>query len=182
MKARRGRVSHLVRVARIRVETAVVRIEGNDRDDEDAEREAIEKAELLPDDAWVMQSFDETAYRPHVQSMISREEIAELTQEGRSADAELADLGEAIHYQLLKANCDTGEGELALQPWLEVDRPDVGGEQIGPLDLCRGWIGALEELGLTHLSERLDDLSAGSPPMPSDLVLFNVKRRSPPKA
>jgi hypothetical protein len=35
---------------------------------------------------------------------------------------------------------------------------------------------------LTHLSERLDDLSAGSPPMPSDLVLFNVKRRSLPKA
>ena len=177
MKAKRGRVSHLVRVARIRVETAVVRIEGNDRDDEDAEREAIEKAELLPDDAWVMQPFDEAAYRPHVQSMISREEIAELTQEGRSADAELADLGEAIHYQLLKANCDTGEGELALQPWLEVERPDLLAS-----DLCRGWIAALEELGLTHLSKRLDDLGAGSPPMPSDLVLFNVKRRSPPKA
>jgi hypothetical protein len=72
-----------------------------------------------------MQPFDETAYRPHVQSMISREKIAELTREGRSADAELADLGEAIHYQLLKANCDTGEGELALQPWLEVERPDL---------------------------------------------------------
>jgi hypothetical protein len=79
MKAKRGRVSHLVRVARIRVETAVVKIEGNDTDDEDAERQAIEKAEVLPDDAWVMQPFDETAYRPHVQSMISREEIAELT-------------------------------------------------------------------------------------------------------
>jgi hypothetical protein len=166
MKAKRGRVSHLVRVA-----------QGNDRDDEDAEREAIEKAELLPDDAWVMQPFDETAYRPHVQSMISREEIAELTQEGRSADAELADLGEAIRYQILKANCDTGEGELALQPWLQVDEPDLLAS-----DLCRGWIDALEDLGLTHLSERLDDLTAGSPAMPSDLVLFNVKRRSPPKA
>jgi hypothetical protein len=112
MNAKRRRVSHLVRVVRIRVETAVVRIEGNDRDDEDAEREAIEKAELLPDDAWVMQPFDETVYRPQVQSMISREELAELTKEGRSADAALADLGEAVHYQILKANCDTGEGEL----------------------------------------------------------------------
>ena len=66
---------------------------------------------------------------------------------------------------------------MALQPWLEVERPDLLA-----YDHCRGWIAALEELGLTNLSERLDDLSAGSPPMPSDLVLFNVKRRSPPKA
>ena len=109
--------------------------------------------------------------------MISREELAELTKEGRSADAALADLGEAVHYQILKANCDTGEGELTLQPWLQVDEPDLLAS-----DLCRGWIDALEDLGLTHLSERLDDLTAGSPPMPSDLVLFNVKRRSPPKA
>ena len=173
MNAKRRRVSHLVRVARIRVETAVVEIKGDDRDDEEAERQAIEKAELFSDDVWVMQPFDESAYRPHVQSMIPREELAELVKEGRSADAALAELGEAVHYQVLKANCDTGEGELALQPWLQVDEPDL---------LCRGWIDALEDLGLTHLSERLDDLTAGSPPMPSDLVLFNVKRRSPPKA
>jgi hypothetical protein len=32
------------------------------------------------------------------------------------------------------------------------------------------------------LSERLDDLAAGSQPLPSDQVLFNVKRRSEPKA
>ena len=177
MNAKRRRVSHLVRVARIRVETAVVAIEGDDKDDEEAERQAIEKAQLFSDDVWVMQPFDESAYRPHVQSMIPREELAELSKEGRSADAALADLGEAFHYQILKANCDTGEGELALQPWLQVDEPDLLAS-----DLCRGWIGALEDLELTHLSERLDDLTAGSPPMPSDLVLFNVKRRSPPKA
>jgi hypothetical protein len=175
-KRNRKRVSHLVRVARIRIETAVVRIEGDDRDDEEAEHEAIEKAASLPDDVWVMQPFDESAYRPHVQSMIPRDEIAELTEEGRSAEHELADLGEAIRYQLLKANCDTGEGDLALQPWLEVDEPDLLAS-----DLCSGWIGALQDLGLTHLSERVDELRAGSPPMPSDLVLFNVKRRSPLK-
>jgi hypothetical protein len=94
MNVTRRRISHVVRVARIRVETALVEIEGDDRNDEEAERQAIEKAESLPDDVWVMQPFDESAYRPHVQSMISREEIAELTQEGRSADAELAKLGE----------------------------------------------------------------------------------------
>jgi hypothetical protein len=63
MNAKRRRVSHVVLVARIRVETALVEIEGDDRDDEEAERQAIEKAESLPDDVWVMQPFDESAYR-----------------------------------------------------------------------------------------------------------------------
>jgi len=39
------------------------------------------------------------------------------------------------------------------------------------------WIDALQDLGLTHLSERLDGLAAGSPPLPSDRVLFDVERR-----
>jgi hypothetical protein len=46
MNAKCRRVSHLVRVARIRVETAVVAIEGDDKDDEEAERQAIENAQL----------------------------------------------------------------------------------------------------------------------------------------
>jgi hypothetical protein len=48
MNAKRRRVSHLVRVARIRVETAVVAIEGDDKDDEDptALRDFVEM--LLP--------------------------------------------------------------------------------------------------------------------------------------
>jgi hypothetical protein len=169
------RVSHLVRVARIRVETAVVAIEGDDKDDEEAERQAIEKAQLFSDDVWVMRPFDESAYRPHVESMVSREELAELAKEGGSADAALADLGEAVHYQILKANCDTGEGELALQPWLQIDEPDLLAS-----DLCGGWIDA---------GGPRPDPSVGAPgrsdrgqSMPSDLVLFNVKRRSPPKA
>ena len=75
------------------------------------------------------------------------------------------------------AGSATSFGWRELGSRLQVDEPDLLAS-----DLCRGWIDALEDLGLTHLSERLDDLAAGSPPMPSDLVLFNVKRRSPPKA
>ena len=58
-----------------------------------------------------------------------------------------------------------------------VEQPDLL-----PSDLCRARISALQDLGFTHLSERLDDLAAGSPPLPSDQVLLNVKRRSDPKA
>ena len=51
MKQRRDRVSHLVQVARVRIETTVVEIEGEDIDDAAAELEAIEEAELLPNEA-----------------------------------------------------------------------------------------------------------------------------------
>ena len=71
MNRKHDRVSHLVRVARIRIETTVVEIKGDDCNDEDVERQAVEAAELLPDDIWVRQPFDENAYRPHVQSIIS---------------------------------------------------------------------------------------------------------------
>jgi len=123
-----------------------------------------------------MQPFDQSAYRPHLQSILSRADIAELAQQGRRTDAELVDASEPTRYQVLKANCDTAEAELVLQPWLVVDHPALAS------DLCRAWIGALQDLGLTHLSERLDDLAAGSPPLPPDRILFNVKRRSEPKA
>lgn len=108
--------------------------------------------------------------------IIFAEEIAELALQGSSSE-ELIEAGESIRYQLLKGNCDTSEGELVFQPWLVVDEPDLHSS-----DLCRDWIRELKALGLTHLSERLDDLAAGSQPLPSDQILFNVKRRSEPKS
>lgn len=74
-------------------------------------------------------------------------------------------------YLLLKANCDGAECDLMLQPWLVVDQPDLLTS-----DLRRDWLGSLNELGLTHMSERLDDLAGGSPVMPSDRILFSPRR------
>ena len=76
MSETRSQISHLVRVARVRIETAVVEIEGGDIDDEEAERQAIEGAEFLPSEVWTVQPFDANAYRPHVQSMLSHDEFA----------------------------------------------------------------------------------------------------------
>ena len=75
-------------------------------------------------------------------------------------------------YVLLKANCDTAEGDLLLQPWLVIEQPDFLTS-----DLCREWLGSLNELGLTHMSERLDDLAGGSPFLPSHRILFAPPRR-----
>ena len=38
-------------------------------------------------------------------------------------------------------------------------------------------IGALDQLGLTHLSQRLDDLAGGSVPTASDRILFGARSR-----
>ena len=175
MTRKRDQISHLVQVARIRIETTVVEIRGDDIGDEEAAAEAIEVAEQLPQRAWAKQRYDRTAYRPHIQTMISREEIEELREMGNTATADSlldADTDDAtrFRYLLLKADCDTAEGEVILQPWLDIDQPNLLTS-----DLCREWLKSLEDLGLTHMSERLDDLAAGSPPLPSDQVLFGVK-------
>ena len=75
-------------------------------------------------------------------------------------------------YLFLKGDCETGEGDVILQPWLNTQEPDLLAS-----DLCAEWIGALEQLGLTHLSERLDDLAGGSLPTASDRILFGALSR-----
>ena len=176
MTRKRDQVSHLVQVARFRIETVVIEIRGDDIGDDEAAIEAVEIAEQLPQRAWVRQPYDADSYRPHVQAMISREEIAELREMGNTASAEsLLDPEDDIRYVLLKADCGNAEGEVVLQPWLDVDQPNLLTS-----DLCREWLKSLENLGLTHMSERLDELAAGSPPLPSDQVLFNVKKPRKP--
>ena len=80
------------------------------------------------------------------------------------------------HYLLLKADCDTAEGEVLLQPWLDVDEPNVLTS-----DLCRAWINGLKQLGLTYMSDRLDDLAGGSPSTVADQILFGAKPKKKPE-
>ena len=75
-------------------------------------------------------------------------------------------------FVLLSGNLDTGEGEVIGQPWLSADLPNL---LIS--DIARDWIEELESLGLTGLSDRFDELRAGSPPQPSDLVRFGVAKK-----
>ena len=89
-------------------------------------------------------------------------------------DPRFSDASSVTRFILLSGNLDTGEGEVIGQPWLSVELPDL---LIS--DIAHDWIEKLEALGLTGLSDRFDELRAGSPPQPSDLVRFGVaKRRS----
>ena len=168
MARSRKRLKFFVKVARPRIDTTIVEVEATD--DEDAERKALQKAKRLPQSSLTTQPFDPKAYRPHVETMIAEDEFAGTEQSDREQVADLLAETET-RYLLLKANCDGAEGDLMLQPWLVVDQPDLLTS-----DLCRDWLGSLNELGLTHMSERLDDLAGGSPFMPSDRILFAPPR------
>jgi hypothetical protein len=147
-----------------RLDTAIVEVDASD--DGDAEQKAIERARLLPDAEWELQPFDHAAYRPHAEAMIAQDELTE------SEVVEDALRRNETRYLLLKGDCETGEGDIILQPWLKTQEPDLLAS-----DLCAEWIGALEQLGLTHLSERLDDLAGGSVPTTSDRILFGARSR-----
>ena len=178
MKDQRKQPSHFVQVARLRIETTIIGIDADDdADDAGVEREAIDTAQSLAEADWILQPFDRGAYEPHVQSIISREEIAELAETGSKASIKtLVDANEDTRYLLLTADCATGEAKVVLQPWLIVDEPDLLTS-----DLCKAWLKSLEDLGLTHMSDRLDDLAAGAPRMPSDQILFGPKAPRKPR-
>ena len=152
-------VRYYVQVARLRLDTAIVEVDASD--DGDAEQKAIEQARLLPGAEWELQPFDHAAYQPHAEAMVAQDELT---------DSEVVEdtlCRNETRYLLLKGDCETGEGDIVLQPWLKTQEPDLLAS-----DLCAEWIGALEQLGLTHLSERLDDLADGSLPTASgpDLI------------
>ena len=157
-------VRYYVQVARLRLDTAIVEVDASD--DGDAEQKAIEQARLLPGAKWELQPFDHAAYQPHAETMVAQDELT---------DSEVVEdtlRRNETRYLFLKGDCETGEGDVILQPWLNTQEPDLLAS-----DLCAEWIGALEQFGLTHLSERLDDLAGGSLPTASDRILFGARSR-----
>ncbi len=178
MKDQRKQPSHFVQVARLRIETTIIGIDADhDADDAGVEREAIETASSLAEADWKLLPFDRGAYEPHVQAIISQEEITEMAEIGSKASIKsLVDANQDTRYLLLKADCATGEATVVLQPWFNVEEPNLLTS-----DLCKAWLMALEDLGLTHMSDRLDDLAAGAPRTPSDRILFAPKASRQPK-
>jgi hypothetical protein len=127
MKDQRKQPCHFVQVARLRIETTIIGIDADDgANDAGVEREAIETASSLAEENWKLLPFDRRTYEPFVQSIISQEERAEMAKIGSKASiTTLVDANEETRYLLLKADCATGEATVVLQPWLNVDGPDL---------------------------------------------------------
>ena len=162
------RVKHYVLVARPRIETAIVEVDATC--DTDAEQQALAKAASLPAAAWSRRRFAHSVYQPHVETMVAEDELDGQRVQNREHAAELLAEFET-RYLLLMAKEESERGDLLLQPWFVTHEPDLMVS-----DLTRDWIASLQELGLTHMSERLDHLSAGGTPTISDRILFAARQ------
>jgi hypothetical protein len=115
-------------------------------------------------------------------SIVNEGEVDEIRKElasiGPVTPHNEADVTGEVRFVFLSGNLATGEGDVICQPWLIIEPPDLLMS-----DIARDWIDKLKALGLTSLSDRLDDLRAGAPPMPSDFVRFGVaKKRKKPRS
>jgi hypothetical protein len=173
---------HYAQVARFRIETAIIEFDADEDDARGAEELAVQMANRLADSEWWLEPFNSEEQAPFVMSVIDDAEAKEPFEGSIPPETiepyELVDVSSVTRFVLLSGNLDTGEGEFIGQPWLSVDLPNL---LIS--DIARDWIAKLEVLGLTNLSDRLDELREGSPPQPSDLVRFGVakKRKTLPR-
>ncbi len=170
------RKRHNAQVARLRIETALIEYDADEDDAGAAQELAEQKAKGLASSEWRLEPFDGEDQAPFVMSVIDETEAAELCKDPGPAGPvdpyDLVDVVGVTRFVLLSGNLDSGEGEVIGQPWLSADLPDL---LIS--DIAQDWIEELESLGLTNLSERFDELRAGSPPQPSDLVRFGVAKK-----
>lgn len=166
------RSKYYVRVARLRIETAVIEVDA--ANDDEAGQMALAEAMRLSPKAWTPEPFDDANYGPHVDTMVTGEDF-DPPVELNLTDVATLFADTETRYLLLKASGDGYEGDVVLEPWFIVDHPDLLAS-----DLTRDWIAALNRLGVTHLSERLDDLAAGEPAKPSDRILFSAPKPRKP--
>ncbi|MEQ1717915.1 MAG: hypothetical protein ABL907_18395 [Hyphomicrobium sp.] len=172
------KVPHYAEVVRLRVERAVIKFDHvEDPDLTDAIAKAGKLAKNLPDDAWVPEYFDPSLYVPIVTDVTTESDVAEFLEPGEQFDPEIALEGlDRTRFMILSADIESGEGEIALQPWFVVDRPSLI-----MADICRDWVWDLEKLGIIHLADRLDAMIKGAPVKPSDRILFASRMVSGPK-
>lgn len=122
------REKHYVRICRPRFEYAVIVV--------DAESEAVAKIKALgyvasiPDEKWTMAEFDPDEYAPHVEMALTRHdfEIAvETKEEADDVERAFCRLEDdfAHKYCLLKADAESGEGEVVIEPWFRNDAPNL---------------------------------------------------------
>jgi hypothetical protein len=83
MASKREGDSYLVQVARIRIETTDVEVAAED--DEAGSLAAVNRAKRMPATAWTIEPCDARSCQPHVQALVTSEELMEGIEDGGSA-------------------------------------------------------------------------------------------------
>lgn len=153
MNTRRYRV----RLVRPVFQVAVVEVEASD--EEQAMLEALGQAESISENNWTG-SFDSDSYFYDAQFVEDAEESTD--------DYIFTGIDEDRKYLLLKADTDSGEGELLLQPWIT----EISDLMVA--DLSMDWgnqLGALEEAGTVSFYESLEQIH-DKPKVPAKIIPF----------
>lgn len=136
----------LVRLVRPVFEVAVVEVEAES--EEMAEVVALSQSAVLEDKHWIG-AFEPGSYSCEAQYVVSADEMED--------DFIFSEIENERKYGLLKANLDSGEGRILLQPWMEkVD-------DLMSADLCVDWGNDLESLcqeGADNYFDKMRDLNA----------------------
>jgi hypothetical protein len=147
-----------VRLVRPVFQVAVVEVEATDEDV--AMLEALGQAMTITENEWVGE-FDPDNYFYDVQYVEDADEPDD--------DYIFTGLEKYRKYLLLKADTNSGEGEVAFQPWItEVS-------DLMTADLCSDWRGELEELeaeGVSNFYESLEKQMQVKNKTPAKVIPF----------
>lgn len=118
-----------VRLVRPVFEVAVVDVEAEN--EEMAAAAALNHADSIGEEHWIGR-YDPDSYGCDVQYVISAEEAED--------DYIFSEIEDERKYMLLKADLDSGEGQMTFQPWMdEID-------DLMSADLCMDWGNQIEAL------------------------------------
>lgn len=148
-----------VRLVRPIFQVAVVEVEASD--EHEAVLDALHQADTIPEEAW-SGGFDPSSYGYDAH-------FVEATGESDDDDFIDADIDEDHRYLLLKANIDTGEGGILLQPWIS----EISDLMVA--DLGMDWRGQLEEFeveGCARFYESLEEQNDRKDKKPAKVIPF----------
>ena len=147
-----------VRLVRPVFQVAIVEVDAANQDD--AIFEAILQADLVPENSWSGR-FDPESYFydvHYVQEMTERED--DYLRTGIEDDRK---------YLLLRADIDSGQGEMPFQPWMA----DISDLMVA--DLCSDWsidLSALEQIGVSGFYASLEQQLKAKNKLPAKVIPF----------
>ncbi len=128
--------NYLIRLCKPEFKTLVLEVEADSA--ESAALEAYKQATVSSEQSWKL--TDDADYMMDVQMILPTSETS------NAEDREFIEDAKDSRYLMLKAECDTGEGGVLMQPWVHEQ------DHLLMADLIKDWQMALDEAYEEHLA------------------------------
>lgn len=131
-------MKYFVRVMRPVFQESVIEVDATN--EEEAVMDALKKAALQPEQNWSGQ-FDDENYAQQIVEVVPEDELKGSDVSDQDFDVTLK------RYALLEASTESGEGQVAPQPWMQ----EISGLMLA--DICGDWSDELEEFKQEGLND-----------------------------